>query len=305
MPPCLSPGALAARLEGAVVIGRTEGLALFDGVTKAEAPALAAGARSLVVVGGGTRIDAAKAWRAHQAPEVALIAVATRFGSGAEANGIAVLDSQGVKTIHVGPEYAPDARAYLPETLQTLTPEEVLWSCGDALTHAVEGLLSPLATEALRADLADVITKMLTLGAVADPAWFELSARASFGQSQASVGAVHGLAHVLEGACFQAKQGRNYPGHTRLCAAFLAPVLRYNLAASSKAAERLAAQGLDAARLLEFADHLSGPALDARIDWETVITDNWKAILRDPCTRTNVALVRPAALPALLEHLPR
>lgn len=260
----------------------------------------------LIVLGGGTRIDAAKAWRGRVRPDCQLLAIPTRFGSGAEANDIAVLDDRGAKTILKGPEFLPNYRAYLPDVLVSLADSDITWSAGDALTHALEGFLSPLANAALREDLVNILQRMLQMGVARNPEWFELSALASAGQAQSSVGLVHGLAHVLEAparAELARLGGTHNIGHARLCAAFLAPVLRYNLARSGKAAEHLEAAGIDKEALLLLANSLSTPALDLPLDWAGLIEQNRKAILRDVCTRTNVATVRPGTLDDLIAEV--
>ena len=261
-------------------------------------------AEILIAAGGGMRIDSAKGWRADTMPACKLVAVATRPGSGAEANGIAVLDTAGAKSFKIGSAYRPDARYYNPASLDLLSDEDLLWCAGDAMTHAVEGFLSPMASETLRADLAGVIRRMLALGPGRDAEWFELSALASAGQAASSVGFVHGLAHILEAHAIQALGQRDTIGHARLCAAFLAPVLRYDLDRSDKAADHFTRHGLDPAAILSFADGLSGPALALDLPWGGMITEHWRSILRDPCTRTNVATVRPGALDEFLALLP-
>ena len=258
----------------------------------------------LVVIGGGMRIDLAKHWRAVHRPDAKLLAIATRHGSGAEANGIAVLDQDGVKTIQIGPEYRPDARYYLPESLSTLSGDDLLWCAADSLTHAVEGLLSPMADAALRAELAEIIGEMIKLGPSSDPRWFELSALASAGQSQSSVGFVHGLAHELEGPCLAHLGARTQLGHARLCGAFLAPVLRYNLQSSDKTRAHLAQHGVDLEALLGLAEQLSRQAFALGLPWAELIRDNWRNILKNPCTRTNAATVRPGKLEEFLGLLP-
>ena len=126
--------------------------------------------------------------------------------------------------------------------------------------------------------------------------WFEPSARASEAQGRASVGLVHGIAHTLEGPLAAeppAGDGEPY-GHARLCSLYLHPVLALNRELSAKFDELTAANGVDGAAVLRVAAELFDsagfaatlPALEAA----------WKDVLRDPCTRTNSALVRPKHL---------
>lgn len=311
LPPLLDGSRLRALAGegGAVVIGRPQAIAALPGLAgmmRIDSLDQARARLALVVVGGGMRIDQAKAWRAHNSPQTELIAIATRYGSGAEANGIAVLDQQGRKTIEIGDAFCPDGRFYDAQSLETLGPQELMFSAGDAMTHAVEGLLSPMASPGLRQDLAGVIRRMLDLPSERDARWFELSALASAGQAQASVGLVHGLAHELEAPAIAllGHDNRNGIGHARLCAAFLAPVLRYNLQSSDKAAAHFANHDLDVDEILRFADRLAEAALGSDLPWAELIRSHWRDILRNPCTRTNVATVRPAKLDQVLALLP-
>lgn len=292
---------MTGRISVAEKVPALSRLSMVD--TPMETPA---DADLLVVLGGGMRIDIAKAWRGRSAKGCKLLAIPTRFGSGAEANDIAVLDDQGAKTILKGAEFRPDYRATLPEALDSLADQDIAWSVGDALTHAVEGVLSPLASATLREDLVAVLRDMLQLGISRDPAWFELSAVASAGQAQASVGLVHGLAHVLEApvrAALATSDVQMVVGHARLCAGFLAPVLRYNLARSDKAATHFKAAWIDQNALFSLANTLSTPALNLPLDWPSLIEQHKNQILRDVCTRTNVATVRPGTLKDLIAEV--
>ena len=47
---------------------------------------------TLIVIGGGTLMDEAKIWRAHNAPGIRLIVIPSLWGSGAEVSPVAVLN---------------------------------------------------------------------------------------------------------------------------------------------------------------------------------------------------------------------
>lgn len=252
----------------------------------------------LVVAGGGRLLDAAKLWRATESPATRLAAVPTLWGSGAEASPIAVTFGA-AKDIRISAGLLPDARVRWPALADGLPPDLARWASGDALTHATEALLSPLGDDALRTQLGTVLSRMVD-GVEGAAAWFEISAEACWLQSRASVGLVHGIAHVLEPSLWAAGR-RELAAHARLCAAWLAPVLRFNLAASPKAGERLARYGVSTASLLAVAERY-GSAHDAR-DTAEDVRRLWPAIVRDRCTRTNVALVRPGDVEALLRAL--
>ena len=182
-----------------------------------------------------------------------------------------------------------------PELADSLTPELVRDACGDVWAHALEGYLSPLADEKLRNELAGLIRELLDTPIANRPEWFELGARACRLQSRAGVGLVHGIAHSLEGPLAGTPAA---PGHAALCSTFVLPVFRLNRSLSDKVDTTLGEAGIDPerieSRLAELFDQETFqkllPALEER----------WKKILRDPCTRTNCALVRPAHLELLL-----
>ncbi len=255
--------------------------------------ALPAGVRTLVVVAGGTLMDEAKVWRLQQSPETELVAIPSIWGSGAEASPIAVRNRNGKKEILMEGRLRPDARAILPELAASLPPERARFGCGDCWAHALEGFLSPLASDALRAELAALMNRMLAAALANDPVWFELGAQACAGQARSSVGLVHGLAHTLEGL-LRAQQPAAEWGHARLCSLFLWPVMRFNEQASPKWRDLLQQHGFDPARILSVAQSLFDEA-----DYDQTLAalkEHWIAILRDPCSRTNCALVRPGSV---------
>src|SRR5262249_50055092 len=71
--------------------------------------------RTLIAVGGGTLIDAAKVFRVETAPGLRLIAIPSVWGSGAEASPVAVAQDGLRKRIRVGTQYVPDVRVLWPE----------------------------------------------------------------------------------------------------------------------------------------------------------------------------------------------
>ncbi len=249
---------------------------------------------ALVVIGGGTLIDAAKVFRHERAPTVRLVAVPSIWGSGAESSPVAVVDGvDGRKVIRMGPEFVPDVRVYWPELANSIPPRLARQACGDAWSHALEGFLSPLATEDLRREIASTLSAMLDLPIGTDPRWFEASADACRLQAQSSVGLVHGIAHTLEGPLRAAQPDFGW-GHAALCSTFLWPVFAFTLEHSDRARDRLAAEGIDSDRVLEVARKLFDDEAYERA--LPLLTTNWQIVLRDPCTRTNGTLVRPSQL---------
>lgn len=261
--------------------------------------ALPADARWLVVVGGGGLMDEAKAFR-EQHPDLKLAAVPTLWGSGAEASPVIVLTRGARKEIRVSPSARPDAVVYWPELAQTVPTERQRAACGDCWAHALEGFLSPLASPELRADLAEVIRRLLALPLGFDPRWFELSGMACAGQSQSSVGLVHGIAHVLEGPLRQQQPERHWH-HARLCSIFLEPVMRLNQAGSGKWNQLIGEYQLPESEIWKTLRALFEP--DSFRAALSVLRQEWRSVLRDPCSRTNSVLVRPDWLERM-EQLP-
>lgn len=248
---------------------------------------------TLVVVGGGTRIDAAKVWRAEQRQDLRLVAIPSIWGSGAEASCIVVNTVEHHKEFLLGDEYLPDIRCVIPELMESITYESARFACGDAWSHALEGFLSPLADESVRRELSDVLRAMSELPIGKHLDWFELSARACRGQAKSSVGLVHGIAHTLEGPLQTEQPGYGW-GHARLCALYLYPVAQYNLQTSERSETLFAKYGLDSKTLMHKIHDLF-----SSVDYEfalSLLEKHWLQVLRDPSTRTNSALVRPGSL---------
>ena len=255
-----------------------------------EIPATAA---ALVVAGGGSLMDEAKHFRARKRPALNLVLIPTIWGSGAESSPIAVLNREGAKQICIGGEFLPDAVIYWPELLDTISPARARRACGDVWSHALEAFLSPLACDSLRGELAALIAEVLRLPLSTDPRWFQAGTRACALQARASVGLVHGIAHVLEHPMRVRYPDQDW-GHARLCSVFLLPVMNLNRAASSKWADlaRQCAVDQDAVwSVLQRLFELEGFA--AALPF---LRENWAKILRDPCTRTNGTLARAGRL---------
>ena len=260
--------------------------------------AIPAGTLTLVVAGGGDRIDRAKVFRARHAPHLKLIAVPTLWGSGAEASRVAVLNTPAGKEIHVGDELLPDAIAF-PDALIASTPEPLLRAgIGDAFSHVFEAFISPLATDEIRAAAAALLRDMLALDDCASPAWFRHSAHACSLQAASGVGLIHGIAHTLEPL---GVRGPLAPGHAGLCSLFLLPVLDFDLAHSGKPATLFAAAGIDPEALrARFATFFDPAAYAAALP---ALRTHWRAVLTDRCSRVNGVLVRPAALTYFAEYM--
>lgn len=243
---------------------------------------------TLIVVGGGTLIDKAKATARGGSRPVKVIAIPSIWGSGAEVSPVVVLNEAGRKRVLVDEKFVPDAYLFVPELASTVPEDRATVACGDAWSHALEGFLSPLATAELRAELADLMRSMLELRLGNDPRWFPLSAAACAAQARSSVGLVHGVAHTLEGLLCQLQPEMAW-GHAKLCSTFLYPVMLLNRKVLASWSMYLAMIGResDIFDVLEklFNRHAFAMALP-------LLREHWRAVLRDPCTRTNCVLVR-------------
>jgi alcohol dehydrogenase class IV len=249
--------------------------------------------QTLIVVGGGTLIDRAKMAARDRERPLRLIAIPSIWGSGAEVSPIVVLDDAGKKTIRIDARYVPDEHLIWPELAETIDPARASEACGDSWSHALEGFLSPLASDDLRRELAGLVREMLTLTIGKNIRWFSASARACSGQARSSVGLVHGIAHVLEAPLRARYAGAGW-GHARLCSTFLWPVMEYNRQGSEKWAEILRRYEIDESAVLRVLRELFEP--EPYRQAVAVLPELWPAVLRDPCTRTNSVLVRPASL---------
>lgn len=248
------------------------------------------GASRLIVAGGGSLMDEAKYFRARQRPDLNLIVMPSIWGSGAEVSRIAVLNRQGGKEISIGDEFLPDEVVYWPELMATIPATKAGYACGDIWAHALEAFLSPLAYDSLRDELVALMSEMLALPLAKDSRWFEIGARACALQAKASVGLVHGIAHVLEQPLRAGYPDEDW-GHAKLCAVFLLPVMNLNRATSPKWADLACQHGVNEDAVWSVLQALFEPGAFATA--LPVVQENWAKILRDPCTRTNSALVRP------------
>lgn len=248
---------------------------------------------TLVVVGGGALLDAAKLWRHDAAPHTVLVAVPTLWGSGAEASPVAIRTTASGKDIAMGPSYVPEVRVVWPELSETVAEHTARHACGDAWSHALEAFVSPLATPDVRRRCAALMNRMLAEPLGWSPRWLDLSAEACALQAESGVGLVHGFAHQLEVPLASAQPDAGW-GHAKLCSIFLLPVMRFNQAHSPKLANYAAEFGLDLPAVWQVLERLFEPEAFAAA--MQVAAERWMAVARDRCTRVNHVLVRSDAL---------
>jgi alcohol dehydrogenase class IV len=211
-----------------------------------------AGCRSVVGMGGGSVLDAAKAiaaliandgdpleyvevigqGRPLQHPSVPFVAIPTTAGTGSEMTKNAVLSSPehrvkvSLRSPHMLPALAwvdPELCVAMPPSLTASTGMDALSQALEAFVcHAPNPLADPLCREAI-ARAARALPRAYRAGddleARREMSW--VSVVGGLALANARLGAVHGFAAPLGGS-FDAPHGA-------LCAALLAPVMRVNV----------------------------------------------------------------------------
>ncbi len=180
----------------------------------------------IVGIGGGSPIDAAKAVAILTAnpgplaqyegpdklpnPVVPVIAIPTTAGTGSEINGSTVLTDRArkYKMSIRSPYLVPKLALLDPALLCSLPPKVVAPTGMDALVHAIESYISrgsSPASEGLALEAIRLVAQNLR-AFYADPSNIEAasnmlmaSAMACMSFSNARLGVIHGIAHVLGG----------------------------------------------------------------------------------------------------------
>jgi alcohol dehydrogenase class IV len=134
---------------------------------------------------------------------------------------------------------------------------------------------------------------MLELPLGNDPRWFEVSAAACAASARSGVGLTHGIAHTLEPTLRSSSPGECWY-HARLCCCFLWPVLQWSRQASGLWDGLVRRHHLDERRILDTVKLLHDPSDYAKL--LPGLVAQWKAVLRDPCTRVHGVLVRANAI---------
>lgn len=265
------PGLVAAGVAGPVVdsLARADlRVELFEGVTpnpavdavEAGASVLRAfGPATVVALGGGSPIDAAKAialravnarplraldYRAQpDIPAGPLVAVPTTAGTGTETNAFGVITDAGhARKLYVGHASALPRLALLDPALSVGLPPRATAACGiDVLAHAVESLQAragnPYAAS-LALEAARIVVHALPR-AVADGADLDARARmllaahlAGLAFAATGLGTAHAIGHALS--------NRYGTAHGVALAAILPLVAGQNLPERPAASARLA-----------------------------------------------------------------
>jgi alcohol dehydrogenase len=184
------------------------------------------GCDSIVVVGGGSPIDCAKGIGVVfsnqkdilefvgvdnvQMPPPPLICIPTTAGTGADVSQFAIINdtARKVKIAIISKKIVPDIALVDPEPLLTLSKELTAHTGMDALTHSVEAYVSNASSPVTDIHALESIQIMKTYLplAVEHPKKLEWRYQTMLGSlfaglafSNASLGAVHALAHSLGG----------------------------------------------------------------------------------------------------------
>jgi acetaldehyde dehydrogenase/alcohol dehydrogenase len=216
----------------------------------------------LVAVGGGSVLDAAKAMRLfHESPELTLdeltlpfldarkrvahypqiehslrlVAVPTTAGTGSEVSPAAVITVNGRKATLVDYSLVPDMAIVEPRLTLSMPPVLTADTGIDALTHALEAVVSIFASPYTDAFCVQAVYQIVANLPRAFEDGSDLDARTAMSNaatiaglafSNAFVGVNHALAHAV-GARFGI-------AHGRANGIFLPHVLRYNASLPSK-----------------------------------------------------------------------
>ena len=184
------------------------------------------GCDSIVVVGGGSPIDCAKGIGIVfsngknilefegvdnvQIPPPPMICIPTTAGTGADVSQFAIINDtkRKVKIAIISKKIVPDIALVDPEPLTTLSPELTAHTGMDAVTHSVEAYVSNASSPVTDIHALESIQLLNTYlpEAVSHPKKIEWRYQTMLGSlfaglafSNASLGAVHALAHSLGG----------------------------------------------------------------------------------------------------------
>jgi alcohol dehydrogenase len=211
----------------------------------------------IVAVGGGSPIDCAKGIGVLTAnrrplrdfvgvdrielPSPPLLCIPTTAGSGAEVSQFAILTEleERQKLAIVSKAVVPDAALVDPEPLVTQSPYLTACAGLDALAHAFEAYLSNAASYITDLHAREAVRQLWPnlLPSMHAPQDLELRRRLMRGSlsaglafSNASLGAVHAMAHPLGGLTDET--------HGQCTANLLPHVIRYNYVPGSESAAR-------------------------------------------------------------------
>ena len=271
----------------------------------------------LIALGGGSAIDCAKGILAAYDGRPTFIAIPTTSGSGSELTSYAVLTKDAVKHPLVEESLRPDL-AILDDSLLRSLPQSLIADTGmDLMAHCVEALGATGRsgfTDALAMYAASTVLRDLRASYGGDGSvrlgLHEAASMAGAAFDYAGLGLCHAMAHALGGVF--------HVPHGRLCAMLLPHVMTYNaiavLAQYAKLArqcgiagvtDRLALRNLQAelSRLrkeLHMPENLAQAGVTDS-QWKQHAQDLPRAILADPCCKTNPVEVTQEGIEKILK----
>lgn len=274
---------------------------------------------TVVALGGGSAMDCAKAMTYFYENPVRLVAIPTTSGSGSEVTDFAILTHEGVKHPLVDEKLCPDV-AILDSDLLKELPRSLVADAGfDILAHGIESYVATNASSFTDALAADAFTSAFALlpasfaGKVAvRQRLHEASCMAGMAFSRAGLGLCHAMAHALGGAF--------HVPHGRLNAILLPSVIECNAhGAAAKYAKLARSAGLGGSAdtlgvrnlknaLARLRRELGLPQTlaQAGVSPQEVrykSKDIVKAVMEDPCCKTNPVLVEDFMVRRILEEV--
>jgi alcohol dehydrogenase class IV len=291
----------------------------------------------IIAVGGGSPIDCAKCISIVSTngghildyegvdeialPGPPLICIPSTSGSAADVSQFAIItDSKThAKKAIISKKIVPDLALIDPEPLKTMDKHLLAYTGMDALTHAIEAYVSnaqsPI-TDVHALEAVRLIHKVLEAAYYKTPALSDLyqlslaSTHAGFAFSNASLGAVHAMAHSL-GALLNLPHGQcnsillsyiieanfyDAPDRYRqIAVAFQLPVLD---ASDDQVLDQLLLRIETMRQNLEVPDHITVESKTPELIKQLVSTT-----LRDPCIITNPKMFTESELEVLFEKI--
>ena len=274
---------------------------------------------TVVALGGGSAMDCAKAMVYFSSMAVSFVAVPTTSGSGSEVTDFAILTHAGVKHPLVDEKLRPDV-AILDGALLESLPKGLIADTGfDLLSHALEAYVAKnagafsdaLAREAFCITFANLPASYAGQQAVRLRI-HNAATMAGLAFTHAGLGLCHAMAHALGGAF--------HVPHGRLNAILLPAVIDCNAyACGAKYAALARAAGLPGAadtvavrnlknalirlrRELDMPQNLKEAGVDPRAVWHSGAA-LVKAVLEDPCCKTNPVGVEDFVVRRILEEV--
>lgn len=276
-------------------------------------------ADTVVALGGGSAMDLAKAMVYFSGKEVRLIAIPTTSGSGSEVTDFSVLTHGQIKHPLVDSRIRPQVAILDSDLLQHL-PKNLIADAGfDVLSHALESYVATGAgavTDALSSDAFCCAYNQLAASFSGDTAVRQrihtAATMAGMAFTQSGLGLCHAMAHALGGVF--------HIPHGRLNAILLPAVISCNAHVAGAKYAKLARQaGLGGSvdtvavrnlknglvrlrRELQMPETLAQAGVDPRQIWHET-AGIVKAVLSDPCCKTNPLLVEDFMVRRILDEV--